>query len=152
MRNLVIIKLTEIPAVDFAFCCIRHRGQSIQLYLRRNHLFHRANHIAELSDTGGLNQNSIRRQLHQHLFQRLLEITDKAATNTTGVHFSDFDACLLQKTAVDTHLSEFVFNQHQLLACIGLGNQFFDERRFPRAKKTGEHINFRHIRHSFLLK
>ena len=50
----------------------------------------------------------------------------------------------LQKAAVNADLAELVFDQHQLLALIGLLQQLFDERRLARAQKAGNNVNFCH--------
>lgn len=57
---------------------------------------------------------------------------------------------VLEEAAVDGDLAELVFDQHDLFARVGLGDQFFDERGLAGAEKTGENINFCHKRKHFL--
>ena len=52
--------------------------------------------------------------LIQHLLQRTAEITHKAAADAAGIHLGDLNPGLLEKAAVNTDLSEFILDQHQL--------------------------------------
>ena len=129
--NLVIIKLSEITHVNLALSCIGYRHGITQLNLISRHFFHGSNDIAELSDPGRLNQNPVRVILVYNLLQSLSKIADQRATNAAGIDFPDLNACLLKKAAVDSYLTELIFNQNQLLACVGFCNHLTNQRRFP---------------------
>ena len=82
--------------------------------------------------------------------RKLTEQLAALAADATGVHLVDLHAGVLEEAAVDGDLAELVFDQHDLFARVGLGDQLFDERRFAGAEKTGENINFCHKRKHFL--
>ena len=149
MLHLIVIEFAKILHIHLAFGRIRHCGKGVETHLRALHLTDCPNHIAELSYAGGLNQNPVGVQLLQHLLQRLGEIPHQAAADTTGIHLGDLDACFLKKTAVNADLAEFVFNQHQLFALIGFGNQLFDQRGLAGTQKPGEYIYFGHTHSLF---
>ena len=91
-------------------------------------------------------------ELLHDLAQGLVEIAHERAADAAGGHLGDLDAGLLEEAAVDVDLTEFIFDQHELFARVGFGNELFDERRFAGAEKTGENVNFCHggIRFLFL--
>ena len=107
-------------------------------------ILHRADHITQLADTGGLNEYSVRMELIQHLFQSLAKVTYQTAADTAGIHLGDLNAGILQKTAVNGDFAEFVFNQHKLLACESFLDQLFDQSCLSGSQKTGKNIYFCH--------
>ena len=76
--------------------------------------------------------------------QSLLEVAHQAAADAAGVHLGDLDAGLLEKAAVDADLTEFVFDEHQLFAAVGLGDELADQSGFTGSQKAGEDIDFGH--------
>ena len=89
-------------------------------------------------------------KLGEHLLQRVGKVAHEAAADAAGVHLIDLHAGVLEEAAVDGDLTELVFDQHDLFARVGLGDQLFDERGLAGAEKTGENINFCHKRKHFL--
>ena len=147
---LIVVKLAEVFGVSLAFAGIRHGCKGIQLHIVGCNFLHGFDHVTEFAYTGGLNQDAVRRKLLQHLRQGLGEITHQTATDTPGVHLVDLDAGFLHKTAVNADLAELVFDEHQLLAGIGLLDQFFNQSRLAGTQKAGENIDLGHFVHSFL--
>ena len=129
MFHLVIKELAEILHIDFRFLRIDDGCKTVQLYIRKIEIFDGLNDVAELADTGWLDQNTVRMELLYDLFQRLAEITDQTAADAAGVHFIDLHAGILEETAVNADLAELVFNQHDLLTLVRLLDQLLDQRR-----------------------
>ena len=63
------------------------------------------------------------------------EIPDQGAADASGIHFTDLDAGFFQESAVDADLSEFIFDQYDLLACKRLGEQLLISVVFPAPRK-----------------
>ena len=147
--HLVIEKLAEILHIHFSLGGIHHGGKAVQDDLLDAEILHGADDVAELSNTGRFDEDTVGVIGFQHLAQRLTEIADKAAADAAAVHFGNIDAGLLQKAAVNANLAEFIFDKDDLLAGIGLGDQLFDKGGFARPEKAGENINFSHSKHLF---
>ena len=149
MFHLVIEKFAEILHIHFSLGGIHHGGKAVQDNLLDTEILHGADDVAELSNTGRFDEDTVGVIGFQHLAQRLTEIADKAAADAAAVHFGNIDAGLLQKAAVNANLAEFIFDKDDLLAGIGLGDQLFDKGGFARPEKAGENINFSHSKHLF---
>ncbi len=62
----------------------------------------------------------------------------------------DLDAGILQKAAVNADLTEFVFNQHHLLALIGFLQQLLDQGGLAGAEKAGNNVDCGHNNYLFV--
>ena len=144
---LVIVELTEVLHINLHLAGIHHRNGKAHFHLRTGNLFHSGHHIGKLTNTGRLNENSLGGILGNNLLQSLTEVAHQAAANTAGIHFRDVDACILQKAAVNADLTEFVFDQHQFLTCVGFRDHLFDEGGFACTKEAGINIDFCHSIH-----
>ena len=149
--HLVIVELAEILHIHLYLAAIHNRHGKAQLHIGVGDLLHRSHHIAELANAGGLDDNSFGCILGDDLFQRLAKIAHQAAADAAGIHFGNIDASILQEAAVDADLTKFVFDQHQLLARIGLLDHFLDQRGLAGAQEAGIDINFRHWKISFAI-
>jgi hypothetical protein len=147
--DLVSEELAEVLHIHLALVGIHNGGIVAKSNVLPCNPFHGTDHIAELAYTGGLDEDTIGSKLRKHLPESFGEISHQATTNTAGIHLGDLDACILQEAAVDTDLAELVFDEHQLLACVGFFDEFFNQRRFSRAQKAGENIDLRHTFISF---
>ena len=142
--DLVIEKLAEVFHIHFALAGVGHGGKAVEDGVFHIQVFHRADHIGKLAHAGGLDEDPVGMILLHHLAQRLAEIAHQTAADAAGVHLGDVDARILQKAAVDADLAEFVFDEHQLLALIGLPDQLFNERGLACAQKAGENVDLGH--------
>ena len=75
-------------------------------------------------------------EFFDNLFHSFAEIAHKATADATGVHLCYLYSRFLQKSAVNTDLTEFVFNKDYLFSCISFFKKFFDERSLSRAQKA----------------
>ena len=147
MLDLVEEELAEVLDVHLALGHISHGYKAVQLHRHvLGYAFHRVDHIGKLAYAGGLDQNTVGVIGFDHLAQRLAEIAHQRAADAAGVHLVDHDAGFLQKTAIDTDLAKFIFNQHYLLALESLGKQLLNQRGLASAQKTGNNINLGHVR------
>ena len=145
MADLVVVKLAKVFHVQFYLVYIGHGHKAVQLHrpLPGNGL-HRLGYIAEFAHAGGFNHNPVGLVLVNHLNERLAEIPHQAAADAAGVHLGNLNASFLQKAAINANFAKFVFNQHQLLACVGFGNEFFNQCGFAGSQKAGKDINLGH--------
>ena len=144
--DLVIIELAEVLHVDLHLAGIGHGDKAVQLHVRHvlHGVLHRHDHVGELAYAGGLDEDAVGLELLVHFLQRLVEVAHQRAADAAGGHLADLHAAVLQKAAVNGDLAELVFNQHQLFALIGLGQQLLDERGLACAKESGDNVDFCH--------
>ena len=142
--NLVIIKLTKILAVYLNLTGVHHGNCIAQLHFVVSDLINCANHIGKLTHAGGLNNDSLRGIVSNHLVQCFAKVAYQAAANTAGIHFRNVDAGILQESAINADLAKFVLDEHQFLPVIMLADHLFDQGRLARSEKTGVNIDFCH--------
>ena len=134
MDDLVIEKLAEVAHVHFALGSIDDRDLCTEL-----NALHRADslrHIRQFSDARGLDDDAVRRVSFHDLLEGFAKVPHQGAADAAGIHFRDLNAGILQKTAVNGDLAEFVFDQNEFFALIGFLDQLADERGLPRPEKT----------------
>ena len=148
--DLVVEELTEVLHVHPALVRVHDGREAVEHQLVGLHALHGADDVAQLADARGLDEDAVGVELREHLLQRVGKVAHEAAADAAGVHLVDLHAGVLEEAAVDGDLAELVFDQHDLFARVGLGDQLFDERGLAGAKKTGENINFCHKRKHFL--
>ena len=85
-----------------------------------------------------------------NLFQGFSEVSHQRAADAAGVHLPDLHPSLLQETAVDPDLTEFVLNEHHLLPAEGLRQQLFNQRSLSGPQEPGNNVNLCHLYHPFL--
>ena len=144
--DLVVVELTEVLAVDLHLTGVNHSYGVTQGHFLVGHLVHSTDDIGQLANAGGLNQNPVRMVLVNHLLQSLAEVAHQGAADAAGVHLGDVDAGILQETAVNADLAEFVLNQNQLLTGIGLFDHFLNEGGLACTQEATVNINFGHSR------
>ena len=151
MLNLIVEELTEVLHVHLALVGIGNGSKAVKHSLLHLQPLHGTDNIGQLAHTGGLNEDAIGMILLQNLTQSLAKIAHQTAANAAGVHLRDFDAGILQKTAVNADLTELVFDKHQLFPLIGFLNELFDQRGLASAQKARKNVDFRHSFASFIL-
>ena len=148
--DLVVEELAEVFHIHPALVGVDHGREAVEHQLIGLHALHRADDVAELADTRGLDEDAVGVKLRQHLLQCVGKVPHEAAADAAGVHLVDLHAGVLEEAAVDGDLAELVFDQHDLFARVRLGDQLFDQRGLAGTEKTGENINFCHKRKHFL--
>ena len=86
----------------------------------------------------------LRRELRQHVAQRLGKVADQRTADTAGIHLGDLDAGVLEEAAVNADFAEFVLDQDNLPALERTFQQFADQGRLAGAEESGNNINFCH--------
>ncbi len=145
--NLIIIELAKVFHINLDLTGIHNCDRIAKCDFCICNLLCGGDHIRQLAHAGGFNNDPVRMELINHLLQGLAEVTHQTAADTAGVHLGNVDACLLQEAAVNADLTEFIFDQDQLLAGIGFRNHFLDEGCLARTEKSGININFCHSTH-----
>ena len=141
---LIVEEFPKVFHIHFALGGVYYGDKGGKLQAVRAHILHGTDHVRELAHAGGLDQDAVGVILLQHLHQGLAEIAHQRAADAARIHLGDADARLLQKAPVNADLAEFVLDQHQSLALVAVGDQFFDEGGFTGTQKAGENINFGH--------
>ena len=116
--DLVIEELAKVLHIHLALFDVCDRGKAVENDLIRAKVLHSADNIRKLANARGLDKNAVGVILVKHLFKCFAKVTYQGAANATAVHFGYFNACVLHKTAVNTNLAKFVFNQHQLFTGV----------------------------------
>ena len=142
--DLIIIELTEVLHINLDLTGISHCHCIAQLHILAGYLFHRCHHIGQLAHSGGLNDDPIGMILLDYLVQCLAKVTHQRAADTAGVHLRNVDARLLEKATVNADLTEFIFDENQLLTAVGFLDHFLDQCGLAGSKKTGINIDFSH--------
>ena len=153
VADLVVVELAKVFHIHFDLVHVGDGDKAVQDDRQAlGHALHSAGNVGQFTNTRRLDEDAVGVELLHDLAQRLVEIAHQRAADAAGGHLGDLDAGLLEEAAVDVDLTEFVFDQHELFARVGFGNELFDERRFAGAEKTGENVNFCHggIRFLFL--
>ena len=150
MLDLVVEKLAKVLHIDLALRGVDDGGKAVEDHFVALHALHGADDVRELADAGGLDEDAVGVELLHHLTERGGKVAHERAADAAGVHFIDRDAGVLQEPAVNGDLTEFVFDEDDLLTLIRLGDQLLDERRFSRAEKAGKDVDFSHVSIHFL--
>ena len=130
--HLIVEELAEVFHIHLALLGIHHGDQSVELNVRRAAL-HGPGHVGQLAHAGGLDEDAVGMELLHHLTQGLGKVAHQGAADAAGAHLPDLHPRVLQEAAVDGDVAEFVFDQHQLLALISLGDELLDQGGLARA-------------------
>ena len=95
MLHLIVIEFSEVFHVYLCFLGIYNGCKSVKLYIFKIQILYSLNYVTEFSYSRRLNENAVRVELVKDLFQCFSEISHKAAAYTSGIHFVDFNTCIL---------------------------------------------------------
>ena len=115
---LIVKEFTEILLIHLALLCVNNSCEAVKNNVMSVDVLNGTDNVAELSYTGRLDKDTVGSIIGKNLFQSLSEISDKTAAYTAGVHLSDFNSCILKKTAVNADIAEFVFDKDKLFALV----------------------------------
>ena len=149
--DLIAPELAEVLHVHLGARGVHHGGEGAGHEVRVAHALHGADDVRELADARGLDEDAVRRELRLDLLERLGKVADQAAADAAGAHLGYLHPGVLQKAAVNGDLAELVFDEDQLFAGVGLGDELFDERGLAGAQKAREYVDLSHLLR-FLLK
>ena len=140
--NLIQEEFAEIPDIHSRLCGIHDGNRTVQLHIGAGRgIVHRPHDIGQLSHAGGLDQDPLRVVLLHHFLERSAKISDERAADAPRVHLTDFDAGLLQKSAVDADFAELIFNQDNLRARERFLQQLLDQGSLAGSKETGHNVD-----------
>ena len=142
--NLIVVELTEVLHIHLALARIRNCRKAVENSLVRTDALYRTNNVRKLADTRRLDNNSVGSVLVKHLFKSLAEVADKTAANAARIHFGDFNARILQKSAVNANFAEFVFDKHKLFTAKRFADKLFYKCCLSGTEKAGDNINLSH--------
>ena len=145
VSDLIVVEFTEVLHIHLALVHVGDGGEAIKDSVLSLNGLYSLDNVGQLSYSAGLDDNSVGVEFVKHLSERLRKITDERAADTSGIHLGDLNARILKKAAVDTDLTELVFDEYKLFACVGFLNKFFDKCSLAGSEEAGENIYFRHI-------
>ena len=144
--DLVDEELAEVLDIHLGLGGIHDSDRAVDLYVQiRCDTLDRLQDIGKLADTGGLDQDPLGSVGGDHFLQGSAKVTDQAAADASLAHFLDLDTGILQKSAIDGDLAEFILDQHRLAAVHSLSEKLFDQCGFTRPQETGKYINLCHF-------
>ena len=144
MLQLVIEEFAEVFHIHFALTRINngcHRIQHGALDIRARN---GTDDIGELTDTRGLNDDTLGMEFLINLRKRLGKITDKRAADTAGIHLGNVHAGILKKSAVNADFAKFVLDENNPFAGIRFLKKLLYQCGFSCTQETGKNINFCH--------
>ena len=108
--DLVLVELLEVLKIDPALGSVDYCDCSADL--SSLNALNCSYYVRELAYAGGFDEDPVRCELVDYIFQSSAEVADKTAADTAGIHLCDVDAGFLKKAAVDTDLAELVFDKN----------------------------------------
>ena len=115
-------------------------------HIMSGNLLHSANYIGQLAHAAGFDNDPVGIELFNDLLQGLAKVAHQRAANTAGVHLRNVDACILEEAAVNANLTEFVFDENQLLTLITLLDHLLNQSSLACAEKAGVNIDCCHVK------
>ncbi len=130
---LIVKELAEVFHIHFAFLSVDYRGICVYSAIVQVRAFDRADNVGKLADARRFYKDTVGAVFRINLFQSFRKVADERTADTARIEFVYLNARVLQKSAVDAYLSEFVFYQYEFFACISFLYKFFDKRGFACA-------------------
>ena len=144
--DLVVEELAEILEVNLALGGIHDCAGAVEMHLGVLGCVVDGTHdIGKFADTRGLDQDALRSIGVHDFLQGSAEIAYQRAADAARVHLADLNAGLLEESAVDADLTEFILDQDNLCAGESVFEKLLDQCRFAGTEKSGNNINFCHF-------
>jgi hypothetical protein len=131
--NLIAEELTEVLHIHLALVYVNYGNRAVDLGILKLSRKHGFRNVRELTNTRGLDENAVGRIFLNYLLESLAEVSDERAADASRVHLGDLDARVLEKSAVNADLAEFVLDKNDLLALVCFVDKAVDERSLARA-------------------
>ena len=148
--HLILIELAEVGHIDPRLLRVDDGRESVQFDPVILQILYSDDHVTQLAYAGRLDQDPVRIIGVDDFVERAPKIPHQRTADASGIHLVDLYSGVLQESAVDADLTEFVLDQHDLLIFICFGNQFSDQRCFACSQKSRKNIYFCHVFQSFL--
>ena len=143
--NLIVEKLAKILHVHLALISINDRCKSAKHRALGIRALNRLYNVGKLANARRLNKDSVRSVFRYDLLKCRRKISYERATDTARIHFVYLNSRLCKKSAVNTYLTEFIFNKNYLLALVRFLNKLLYKRGFSCAEKSRKNINSCHF-------
>ena len=138
---LILKELSKVSQIHLALHHINNRRRRVQRNTRLFfHICNRLDDVRQLAYSGRLNDNTVRMIFCNYLAERLSEISHQRTTDTTGIHLTDLDSRVFQKSTVNSDLSKLILNQNHLLTLQRVSQKLLDQRRLSSSQKTGDNV------------
>ena len=111
---LVVIKLTEVTHIHFAFSRIGNGCKAVKNGVFGINLLYRLYNVGKLTYSRRLYYYSVRLIFLKHPCKCFCKVTHKRTADTARIHFGYFYSGILKKAAVYTYFAKLVFYKHYL--------------------------------------
>ena len=142
---LIVEELAEVLHVHLVLLCVNNCSEAVKLHIVSAYVLNSTDNIAELANSGGLDEDTVGMIFLEHLLQSLAEISHKTTADTAGIHLSYLDTGILQEASVYTNVTELILDEHQLFALVALVYELLDKGSLTGSKKAGENSYLCHI-------
>jgi hypothetical protein len=133
---LISEKLAEVLHIHFALVDVNYGYRAVKLSALDLSLKNGFSNVRELTYARGLDKDSVGGVLVYHLLECFAEISNERAADAARIHLGYFYSRILEKSAVNTYLTEFIFDKNYLLALIRLVDQTVYKRSFACTEKS----------------
>ena len=147
--NLIIKELAKVLHIHLALRSVYDRRKSVESSVMLLCTLCRLDNVRKLSYARGLDENTVGLIFVDNVCKRLREIAHKRATDASRIHFVDLYSRLLQKSAIDTDSTEFIFNKNDSFTLVCFLDKLLYKRGLSCAEEARENINLCHISMSF---
>ncbi len=126
--DLVVEEFTEILHVHLRLGAVNDSGEAVEFRLAFGiGALCCTDDIGQLADAGRFDDDAVGCIVCNNLCQCFTEVADERAADASGVDLGHFNAGILHEAAVNTDLTEFVFDENELFALIAFCDQLLDE-------------------------
>ena len=141
---LIVKELAKVLHIHLALVHVGNHGKAVELYILCRRIPDRSDNVRELSDTRGLDDNSVGRVLVDNLSKCLAEVSYERAADASRIHLGYIDARVLEKSAVNAYLAELVFYKNQLLSLVRFSYELIYKSCLSCSQKAGNNIYLCH--------
>jgi hypothetical protein len=145
IRNLIVEKFAEILHMHLAFVRVNNGGKAVKLSTFGVGILNRLDNVGKLAYARGLDKNAIGGIFSDNLLERLSKIANQRAADTSRIHFVYLYACLGKKAAVNTDLTEFIFDKNDFFTLVRFFNKLLYKSGLSCTEKARENVNFSHL-------
>jgi hypothetical protein len=145
IRNLIVEKFAEILHMHLALVRVNNGGKAVKLSTFGVGILNRLDNVGKLTYTRGLDKNAIGGIFSDNLLESLSKIANQRAADTSRIHFVYLYACLGKKAAINTDLTEFIFDKNDFFTLVRFFNKLLYKSGLSRTEKARENVNFSHL-------
>ena len=145
IKNLIFIEFAEVLYIHLCLCAVNNCDARIDSDVFVACIVDRCNNVRKLADARWFDDNAVRVISFNSFLESLCEVAYQCAADAAGIHFCNFNACVLQKAAVNADFAEFIFDEDKLFALENISDKTLYKCCLAGAEKAGNYIYLCHI-------